>query len=168
MSGPGHWSDAPPDRIVTMPPCPSLNKLWSRVPGKARGIRSPEYRAWLLVSWLGGAAPVGRRPATIDCRFNVLIEVPISRRDSDNWVKATMDLLEHVGALTNDGNQHELIVRPMPRADVAVALWCLPGMDGVRSRRRPGGGRGGGRAAGAGRMSPVKGKRAALTWKLPA
>ena len=163
MSGPGHWSDAPPDRIVTMPPCPSLNKLWSRVPGKAR-VRSPEYRAWLLVAgWEVRRQLVGALP--IDCRFNVIIEVPVSRRDSDNWVKATMDLLEHVGALTNDGNQHELIVRPTARADVAVALWCLPGMDGVRKQAAP---RGGGQRAGRVRAMKPKGKRAALTWKLPA
>ena len=161
MAG-AHWSDAPPDRIVTMPPCPSLNKLWIRGSGKAR-VRSPEYRAWLLVAgWEVRRQIVGALP--IDCRFNVIIEVPVSRRDSDNWAKATMDLCEHVGLLTNDGNAFEIVIRPRPRTDVMVALWCLPAMDGVRKQAAP---RGGQRA---GRMSPVKpkGKRAALTWKLPA
>ena len=157
MSGPGHWSDAPPDRIVTMPPCPSLNKLWIRGSGKAR-VRSPEYRAWLLVAgWEVRRQLVGAPP--IDCRFNVLIEVPISRRDTANWEKATMDLCESVGLITNDGNSCEVLIRPVARADVAVALWCLPGMDGVRKQAAP---------RRTGRMSPVKRKRAALTWKLPA
>ena len=154
----GHWSDAPPDRIVTMPPCPSLNKLWIRGSGKAR-VRSPEYRAWLLVAgWEVRRQIIGALP--IDCRFNVLIEVPISRRDTANWEKATMDLCESVGLITNDGNSCEVLIRPVARADVAVALWCLPGMDGVRKQAAP-------RRAGRMRGLPVKGKRA-LTWKLPA
>jgi len=66
------------------------------------------------------------------CRFNCVIEVPISKRDSDNWIKATLDLLEHVGVVSNDGNVAELSVRPVERADVMVALWLLPGMTGVR------------------------------------
>ena len=89
---------------------------------------------------------VGAPP--IDCRFNVIIEVPVSRRDSDKrWAKATMDLCESVGLITNDGNVNEINIRPMPRADVAVALWCLPAMDGVRKQAAP---------RRAGRMSPVK------------
>ena len=158
----GHWSDAPPDRIVTMPPCPSLNKLWIRGSGRAR-VRSPEYRAWLLVAgWEVRRQIIGVPP--IDCRFNVIIEVPISRRDTGNFEKATMDLCEHVGLITNDGNAHEITIRPMPRADVAVALWCLPGMDGVRKQAAPRGGR-----QRAGRMRAVKSKgKRALTWKLPA
>ena len=76
-----------------------------------------------------------------------------------------MDLCESMSALiTNDGNSCEVLIRPVARADVAVALWCLPGMDGVRKQVAPRGGR-----QRAGRMRTVKpkGKRAALTWKLP-
>ena len=74
-----------------------------------------------------------------------------------------MDLCESsVGLITNDGNSCRS-ADPLPSraTDVAVALWCLPGMDGVRKQVAP---------RRAGRMSPVKskGKRAALTWKLPA
>ena len=49
--------------------------------------------------------------------------------------------------------------RPLTCDDCMAAFWCLPGMDGVRKQAVP---------RRAGRMSPAKGKRAALTWKLPA
>ena len=148
-----HWSDTPPDRIVTMPPCPSTNRLWIRAPGKPR-VRSPEYSEWITVAgWEVKRQIVGAAP--IDCRFNCLIEVPISRRDTGNFEKATMDLCEHVGLLTNDGNAFEIVIRPRPRIDVMVALWCLPLMDGVRKQAKPrGGGAGEGsepRGRGAGR-----------------
>ena len=155
-----HWSDTPPDRIVTMPPCPSTNRLWIRAPGKPR-VRSPEYSEWITVAgWEVKRQIVGAAP--IDCRFNCLIEVPISRRDTGNFEKATMDLCEHVGLLTNDGNAFEIVIRPRPRIDVMVALWCLPAMDGVRKQAAP---RGGGQRAGRS-WSRGKAKRAALTWLL--
>jgi hypothetical protein len=44
-----HWSDAPPDRVLTMPCGPSTNALWVRAAGKPRK-RSPEYTAWLHVA----------------------------------------------------------------------------------------------------------------------
>ena len=106
-------------------------------------------RAGMCAASLSGTPP-------IDCRFNALIEVPVSRRDSDNWAKATLDLLEDVGALTNDGNLHELTIRPTTRNDVMVALWCLPEMDGVRKQAPP-------RRAGRVWNKP---KSNGLTWRL--
>jgi Holliday junction resolvase RusA-like endonuclease len=127
-------TDAPPDRIFHMPVPPSTNALWVRVGGATRTrARSPAYNAWIeeagwsLRTQLRGCPP-------ITCRFNALIEVPVSRRDTGNWEKPVMDLLEHVGAITNDGNAHEIIIRPAPRTDVMVALWALPDMGGVRGR----------------------------------
>ena len=103
-----HWSDTPPDRIVTMPPCPSTNRLWIRAPGKPR-VRSPEYSEWITVAgWEVKRQIVGAAP--IDCRFNCLIEVPMSRQDTGNFEKATMDLCEHVRLLTNDGNAFEIVI----------------------------------------------------------
>jgi Holliday junction resolvase RusA-like endonuclease len=152
----GHWSDAPPDRIVTMPPCPSTNALWVRAPGKPR-VRSPEYRAWAEhAGWDVRRQLVGVPP--IDCRFNVLIEVPISRRDTSNWEKATLDLCETVGLVANDGNSNEVLIRPVAREDVMVALWVLPEMGAVRApvaaRVRPA-------------MRRHAPKRRALTWLAP-
>jgi hypothetical protein len=86
--------------------------------------------------------------------------VPITRRDTDNWVKATLDLCENVGAFTNDGNVAELIVRPVAREDVMVALWVLPEMGAVRAPATPRV-----RATRTRRHAP---KRRALTWKMPA
>lgn len=149
-------SDAPPDRIVTMPPCPSTNALWVRAPGKPR-VRSREYRAWAeMAGW-----EVRRQLAgvpTIDCRFNVVIEVPVSRRDSDNWIKATLDLCESVGLFVNDANAHEVTVRPTARDDVMVALWVLPEMGSVRKRAAPRPFR---------RTWKAAPKRPGLTWREP-
>ena len=154
----GHWSDAPPDRVVTMRKPPSTNKLWVRAAGKPR-VRSAEYSAWLLeAGWDVRRQLVGVPP--IDCRFNVIIEVPISKRDSGNFEKPTMDLCEHAGLVTNDGNAHEITIRPVPREDVMVALWCLPEMDGVRKQAPP---KGGGRRAGRTWSRP---KANGLTWRL--
>jgi Holliday junction resolvase RusA-like endonuclease len=153
----GHWSDAPPDRIVTMPPCPSTNALWVRAPGKPR-VRSPEYRAWAEhAGWDVRRQLVGVPP--IDCRFNVLIEVPISRRDTSNWEKATLDLCETVGLVANDGNSNEVLIRPVAREDVMVALWVLPEMGAVRAPAAACV-----RATRTRRHAP---KRRALTWLAP-
>jgi Holliday junction resolvase RusA-like endonuclease len=151
-----HWSDSPPDRIVTMPRCPSLNALWVRAPGKPR-VRSEAYRDWARAAgWDVKRQLVGVPP--VDCRFNVLIEVPITRRDTGNWEKAVMDLCESVGLVTNDGNACEITIRPVPREDVMVALWVLPEMGSVRKPATP-------------RVRPVTRrhapKRRALTWLAP-
>ncbi len=128
------WAEAAPDRVVTMSKPPTTNHLWRHVPGRKR-IRSAEYTAWLNeAGWDVKSQIVGAAP--IDCRFNVLIEVPISRRDTGNWEKATMDLCEHVGLVSNDGNVNELRVRPTDRQDVMVAIYCLPDMGGVRKAAR--------------------------------
>ena len=154
----GHWSDAPPDRVVTMPRPPSTNKLWVRAAGKPRA-RSAAYNDWIRhAGWdvrrqLAGVPP-------IDCRFNCIIEVPISRRDTGNFEKPTLDLCETAGLVTNDGNAHEISIRPVPREDVMVALWCLPEMDGVRKQAAP---KGGGRRAGRVWSRP---KANGPTWRL--
>jgi len=117
--------------IIYMPRPPSLNKLWISVPGKKR-VRSPAYNAWATTAgWEVKRQIVGMAP--IACRFNLTIHVPISRRDTGNWEKAIGDLLQTVGVVTNDGNVHELIVRPMERDDCLVALEPLPEMGGVRA-----------------------------------
>ena len=62
--------------------------------------------------------------------------------------------------MTNDGNVSELIVRPVRREDVMVAIWCLPEMGAVRKQAKP---RGTGREG-----RTVARKRPGLTWRLPA
>jgi len=130
-----HWSSAPPDRVLTMRRGPSTNALWIRGNGRAR-VRSPDYVKWINeAGWEVKMQMVGM--PIVACRFNCVIEVPISRRDTGNWEKAILDLLEHVHVVSNDGNMHQLEVRPVERSDVMVALWLLPGMGGVRPQAPP-------------------------------
>lgn len=128
----------PEPLVLTLSSPPSLNKLWISIPGKKR-IRSPEYRAWLVsAGWEVKRQIVGMAP--IACRYDAVVQVPVSRRDSDNWFKAIGDLLESVGVVTNDGNLHQLTITPTPgRTDCAVEITPLPGLGSVRkaTRARP-------------------------------
>ncbi len=142
--------------IVTMPRPPSTNKLWSRG-GKGKRVRSPAYTQWLHdAGWIVRMQMVGIPP--IDCRFNVQIEVPISRRDTDNWTKPCLDLCQHVGVVTNDGNMHKVEVVPVDRDDCRVAFWPLPEMGSVRAKAKP---------AYVGRVWKPKPKGKQLTWLRP-
>ena len=141
------WLFGRPDRVVSMSRPLSLNRLWIRAAGKPRA-RSQEYRAWAEeAGWHVRRQVMGAEP--IDCRFNVLIEVPISRRDTGNFEKAILDLCESCGVITNDGNAHEILVRPTKRDDVMVAFFLLPEMGQVRAR------------------PTVRPKRAVGSWRLP-
>ena len=68
----------------------------------------------------------------IECRYDMTIQVPISRRDTGNWEKAIGDLLQKVGVVSNDGNVHNLTTSPVDRDDCAVFLTPLPDMGGIR------------------------------------
>jgi Holliday junction resolvase RusA-like endonuclease len=137
--------DTQPDRVIHMPVPPSTNRLWVPVSSGMSGqrrtrARSPEYQSWRAnAGWMVKQQIMGTLP--IDCRFNVLIQVPLSRRDTGNFEKPIMDLLESIGAISNDGNAHEIRVQPMERYDVSVALWILPDMGQIRApgvKRREG------------------------------
>jgi Holliday junction resolvase RusA-like endonuclease len=150
--------------IVTLPTPPSLNKLWVTAPGKPR-VRSSEYRAWAeRAGWPLKMQIVGMAP--LDCRFNLDIEVPISRRDTGNHEKALCDLCESCGVVTNDGNAHRISVTPTERSDCLLVFTPLPEMGAVR---RPAPNRvrpcvRATRCAGLRRHAP---KRRALTWLAP-
>jgi hypothetical protein len=98
--------------------------------------------------------------APLDCRFNLDIEVPISRRDTGNHEKALCDLCETCGVVTNDGNAHRISVTPTERTDCLLVFTPLPEMGAVR---RPAAA-----CVRATRMRRHAPKRRALTWKLPA
>lgn len=124
-----------PAIVVTMSKPPSTNKLWSAAPGRRR-VRSQEYVRWLNeAGWDVKRQIVGMAP--LDCRFDVLIEVPISRRDTGNWEKAVMDNIEHAGVVSNDGNARTITITPTDRPDVMVAIWPLPELGGVRKAAKP-------------------------------
>ena len=127
--------EAPTIVIIMSAWPPSTNKLWSQPPGRKR-VRSKEYNQWLLhTGWEVRRQMAGIAP--IDCRFNVRIEVPISRRDTGNWEKPIMDLCEQVGVVTNDGNANEVLIVPGDRANCMAAFWPLPKMDNVRKSAIP-------------------------------
>jgi Holliday junction resolvase RusA-like endonuclease len=148
-----------PAVIVTIPTPPSLNKLWVTAPGKPR-VRSSEYRAWAeRAGWLLRMQIVGMAP--LDCRFNLDIEVPISRRDTGNHEKALCDLCESCGVVTNDGNAHRISVTPTERTDCLLVFTPLPEMGAVR--QAPKGARPRARPV----MRRTAPKRRALTWLAP-
>ena len=151
-----------PTIMVTIPTPPSLNKLWVTAPGKPR-VRSAEYRAW--------AEDCAGFQLLKNCRSSAwrrwpAASISISKCRSHDATRATTKrpcatCARVCGVVTNDGNAHRITVTPTNRTDCLLAFTPLPAMDGVRKQVAP---------RRAGRMSPVKskGKRAALTWKLPA
>lgn len=74
-----------------------LNRAGSR--GKGR-IKAPGYRQWReAMGWEIRA----QRPPAFDRRVSVSITLPMSTRgDADNRCKATLDLLQEAGVVTND------------------------------------------------------------------
>ena len=148
-----------PTIMVTIPTPPSLNKLWVTAPGKPR-VRSAEYRAWAeRAGWLLKMQIVGMAP--LACRFNLDIEVPISRRDTGNHEKALCDLCESCGVVTNDGNAHHASrsrPRTVPRLPAGVPRPCRGWTACASQEQRHD-------VPGVCEGLPVKAKRAALTWK---
>lgn len=129
-------TDRRPDRVVTMSKPPSTNKLWARG-ARGKRVQSQEYKAWLLeAGWDVKRQIVGSEP--LACRFDLTIEVPISRRDTDNWAKPIGDLCQHAGVVTNDGNVHQITITPTARQDCMAAFWSLPEMGGVRAPAKKG------------------------------
>jgi Holliday junction resolvase RusA-like endonuclease len=133
---------AAPTIIITVPTPPSANRIWRNVPGMKRPVLDRTYAKWLeTAGWEARMQAVGA--PRIDCRFDARIEVPISRRDTDNWAKPLMDLMEHVSIVSNDGNMNVVTVTPVDRADCLVALTVRPDLGGVRTvstrKKRTGG-----------------------------
>ena len=95
-----------------LPLPPSANRLWIRT--KGGNALSPEYRAWKKeAGWIVKAA----RQPKIEGRYGVVISLPEKMRgDSDNRIKATLDLLRSVGA--TDDDKHNADVRAVRSASV--------------------------------------------------
>lgn len=124
--------DGAPEIILTVPVPPSANRMFERRLTK-RGKRNltPEYKAWRdKAGWIARMQLVGA--SEITCRFDVSIEVPISRADTDNRIKPLLDLCQLVHAISNDGNMNEVRIVPTDRTDCCIALTPLPDMGGVR------------------------------------
>lgn len=127
--------DPQPAIIITVPRPPSANRMWRVVPGMKRPVLDRDYAAWLQVAgWEARRQAVGMERIT--CRFDVVISVPTSRRDTDNWQKPLMDLMQHAGIVSNDGNMHRIVTEPVARDDCSVALFLRPDLGSVRAPAR--------------------------------
>lgn len=131
-----------PALILTIPCPPSGNRMNRIRPGMKRPTRAPEYRKWLDVAgWEVRRQVVGLAP--LDIRFDVEIHVPISRRDTDNWNKPLLDVCEHAGAITNDGNQNIVTTIPMQRTDCMIAFYPRADLGAIRKKTKRKKGNGG-------------------------
>lgn len=128
-------TDPRPAIVITVPRPPSANRMWRTVPGMKRPVLNRDYAEWLQAAgWEARRQAVGME--CITCRFDVVLSVPISRRDTDNWAKPLMDLMQHVHIVSNDGNMHRIITEPMERDDCSVALFLRPDLGGVRAEAK--------------------------------
>lgn len=103
---------------------PSANDLW-RIAGR-RLVRTDEYNAWL--DDMGYF--VNRHCANavaVPYRLSIAALRPSSRRDLDNIIKPTSDLLQKMGAVKNDS-----------LCEMVVARWVTQG-EGVHVRVEPAG-----------------------------
>jgi crossover junction endodeoxyribonuclease RusA len=85
---------------IILPRAPSTNRLW-RI-GKGKMFKSAEYTAWLQECFL--LIRQQRIPLTKG-RYKMIIRVfrpDKRRRDIDNYIKSTSDLLQQAGVIEND------------------------------------------------------------------
>lgn len=125
-------ADGQPTIVLYLPVPPSANRMFERrVTKHGKRNLTPEYKAWRdKAGWLSRMQLVGANEIT--CRFNVAIEVPVSRKDTDNHIKPLLDLCQLIHAISNDGNMNEVRIVPADRDDCMVALTPLPELGGVR------------------------------------
>lgn len=116
-----------PTIVLNLPPPPSANRIWRKVPGARRPTLSDEYRKWIEhAGWYARTQLVG--VPTIVGTFNASVAVPSkSRRDRDNWTKPLFDLCQRVGAVRNDSGLRSYTVYAEDRPDCMVALFDLGG-----------------------------------------
>lgn len=100
---------------------PSANELWDRTP---KGMRlSEKYRSWLHKAGL--LANAQRRGQHVNGPYSLSIQAvrpDARRRDIDNLIKATSDLLVKIGAVTDDS-----------LCDLVSARWVTSG-EGIAIR----------------------------------
>lgn len=95
--------------VLNLPMAPSVNRLWRM--GKGKMYKSTEYGAWISVCSLIARV---NKPVPILGKYKLLIEVQRPdkrRRDIDNFIKATSDLLEHAKLIENDCFCEEVTAR---------------------------------------------------------
>ena len=109
--------------------------------GRARAAKRPLARVHELVEAAGGEL-VAQRPTCIPSPVAVTLKAGIPghrRRDLDNIAKATLDLLEQQGVVTNDATVVDLRLtwdKVVPAGRMRVSLWrttepaARPGAEG--------------------------------------
>ena len=99
---------------LTFPP--STNRLWRNVNG--RTIKSEVYRKWLIENMRYGLKTItGPYKLTMQCS-----PPDKRRRDLDNLSKSVGDLLQSIGAVSDDCNMDELHM--MWKRDLAPGVYC--------------------------------------------
>jgi Holliday junction resolvase RusA-like endonuclease len=85
---------------LQLPYPPSANQLWTRT---KRGMRrTDKYEAWL---WEAAAKARTQKPEAVEGPYKLTIQVvrpDLRKRDLDNLIKATNDLLVSVGVIEDD------------------------------------------------------------------
>lgn len=100
--------------VLTFPP--SINRLWRTV--KGRVIKSEEYRKWIAANQVYGLKTIGGKfKLTMQCS-----PPDKRRRDIDNLPKATLDLLQAIGAVVDDCNLEHLDLSW--KRDLAPGVYC--------------------------------------------
>ncbi len=94
--------------VFDIPTPPSTNSIWRHV--GANTVLSKAYREWKRLA--GYEALKSRPPIAIKdpCALTVRLR-QIKNADPDNRIKAVADLLEHIGAVTNDKLFHDVRCR---------------------------------------------------------
>lgn len=94
---------------LQLPLPPSANRLWVRAQKGMR--RSDEYTAWLLEA---GWTAKTQHPGKVDGPFKVSIHATRPdkrRRDLDNIIKPTLDLMQHPAIVEDDSDCEQVSAR---------------------------------------------------------
>jgi len=123
-----------PDIVLVLPLPPSANRIWRMSNGVQH--KSGEYKTWLRDAGIMVARQAGgdRCPYL----FEVRITLPPTRRDPDNSLKPTLDLLQACGVVANDRYARLISIAVDVRRDpdsMLVEVWALPDPLPVKGRR---------------------------------
>lgn len=111
------------DITLALPLPPSSNAIWRR--HGAIMHKSNDYRRWLASARIlcaeqcaGDRIPLG---------FEARIVLPVTRRDPDNSIKPTLDLLQSAGVIANDKFLQRLVleVDASRQGTMLVELWSV-------------------------------------------
>lgn len=122
-----------PDIILVLPLPPSSNRIWRS--NRGRTHKATEYKHWLQTCAQLTAIQAGGDG--IPYRFHARIVLPATRRDPDNSIKPTLDMLQAARVITNDRYMRRLTLevddcRP---ATMLVELWATD--EAAPKRRAP-------------------------------